>query len=126
MMGTDGLYWPEGFIHPRCFGTAPRLLGPCVRDWKVCTLEQAVYKLSGHPAARFGLKQRGFIKPGYFADLVIFDEEQISDSATYEKPQQHAVGIDYVLVNGVMIIKEANKVKNVQGPLPGRYLKYNQ
>jgi N-acyl-D-amino-acid deacylase len=126
MMGTDGIYFPDGAVHPRMYGSAARVLGPCVRDYKLFSLEEAVYKLSGYPAARFGLKQRGQIKEGYFADLVVFDSATILDKATYQEPHQYSEGVDHVLVNGTPIITDGKAVEKLNAPLPGRSLKFNQ
>lgn len=126
MMGTDGIYHEEGAIHPRQYGSAPRLLGPCVRDKKLFSLEEAVYKLSGYAAERFGLKGRGVIREGNWADLVVFDAETIQDQATYEDPHQLAVGVEHVLVNGAPIISNGQAVENLANPLPGRALKFKQ
>jgi N-acyl-D-aspartate/D-glutamate deacylase len=126
MMGSDGIYHEEGAIHPRQYGSATRLLGPCVRDKKLFSLEEAVYKLSGYPAERFGLKGRGILKEGYFADLVIFDAETVRDRATYEDPHQYSIGIEHVLVNGVPIIRAGQAVEALPAPLPGRALKFKK
>lgn len=124
MMGTDGIYFEEGFIHPRMYGSAARLLGPCVRDARLFSLEDAVYKLSGAAAARFGLKDRGQIVAGAFADLVIFDPETIVDRATFTDPHQTSSGVDHVFTNGVQIIRNGLPVADLPSPLPGRALKF--
>jgi len=90
--------------HPRYFGTFPRVLGHYVRDEHVLTLEQGVHKMTGMPAARLGLKDRGVLRAGAVADVVVFDAGRIADRATFENPHQYAVGIDYVLVNGVAAV----------------------
>ena len=125
MMGSDGIYFPDGAVHPRLYGSAARLLGPCVRDHGLFSLEDAVYKLSGYPATRFGLKERGQIATGSYADLVVFDAEAIEDRATYEDPHQYSVGVEEVLVNGVPIIHAGKPAEDLAAPLPGRYLKFN-
>jgi N-acyl-D-amino-acid deacylase len=126
MMGTDGIYHQEGVIHPRQYGSAARLLGPCVRDKKLFSLEEAVYKLSGYPAERFGLKGRGTLTEGCFADLVIFDAGTIRDRATYEDPHQYSAGVAHVLVNGVPIIRDGQPVVDLPQPLPGRSLRFKE
>lgn len=126
MMGSDGIYHEDGGIHPRQYGSATRLLGPCVRDRKLFTLEEAVYKLSGHPSQRFGLKDRGVLRQGNFADIVIFDAERVTDRATYSSPHQISVGVDHVLVNGKQIVGAGQPVVNLSHPLPGRSLKFKQ
>ncbi len=115
----------EGRPHPRVFGSAGRMLGPLVRDVKLFSLEDAVHKLSGWPAARYGLKQRGELKPGNFADVVLFDPETITDQATYEEPLQPTTGMQGVLVNGTPIIEAGQPVSPDYLPrtLPGRHLR---
>ena len=126
MMGSDGIYFPDGIVHPRMYGSAARLLGPCVRDHKIFSLEEAVYKLSAYPAARFGLKDRGTLRQNNFADIVVFDPETIQDHATFEDPHQYSTGVEHVLVNGVSIIAAGSEVKDLAAPLPGRYLKFKE
>jgi N-acyl-D-amino-acid deacylase len=117
ILGSDGIYFPGGHVHPRVFGSAGRWLGPLVRDRKVQSLEQAVHKASGKSAARYGLGGRGVIREGAFADLIVFDEKTISDRATYNQPQQECVGVETVIVNGRQIRPSIDK------SLPGRVLK---
>lgn len=122
---------PEGnFLqsqpHPRAYGTFAKLLGKYVRDEKVITLEQAIHKLSGLPATNLGLRKRGFLKPEYYADVVIFDPQTITDHATYEKPHQYATGVSEVFVNGVQVLKDGEHTGATPGRVvygPGKYLK---
>jgi N-acyl-D-amino-acid deacylase len=99
MIGSDGLPH-DTFPHPRLWGAFPRVLGHYARERRLFTLEQAVHKMTGLPAARFGLAQRGLIAPGYAADLVVFDPERIADTATFARPKVPAAGIVSVYVNG--------------------------
>lgn len=126
MMGSDGIYHEDASTHPRQFGSAARLLGSAVRDKKWLTLEDAVYKLSGYPAERFGLAERGQVREGWWADLVVFDAATIADRATYEDSQQLAVGVEHVLVNGVPIIANGQPITQFEGPLPGRALRFKE
>ncbi|GAB5440924.1 MAG: D-aminoacylase [Fuerstiella sp.] len=124
MMGSDGILTEGGAVHPRQFGSAARLLGSCVRTKKLFSLEDAVYKLSGFPAERFGLTDRGVLKEGGFADVVVFDAETIADTATYQDPQQPAVGMHHVLVNGQCIIQDGTPLSLAElATLPGRYVR---
>ncbi len=124
MMGTDGIYFSDGLVHPRMYGSAPRMLGPLVRDRKLFSLEAAVQKMTGIPAERFGLVDRGEVREGAFADLVIFDPETIADRATYDDPHQYCVGIDHVLVAGTEIVSHGRPV-TIAGPeQPGRALRF--
>lgn len=124
MMGTDGIYHPDSMIHPRMYGSAGRLLGRCVRDWALFSLEDAVYKLAGHAATRFGLKDRGVVREGAFADLVVFDAATVGDRATFSDPHQTCTGIEQVYVNGTAIIQHGEPVQPENWP--GRALRRHQ
>ncbi len=87
-------------VHPRNFGTFPRVLATYVRDYRVVGWEEAIAKMSGLPAKKFGLLDRGILAPGNYADIVVFDPEKIKDLATVENPYLYSQGIDYVLING--------------------------
>ncbi len=126
MMGTDGIYQPDSVIHPRQYGSVARLLGPCVRDAKLFSLEEAVYKLSALPAERFGLKERGVLQPGWFADLVVFDEATVQDHATFAQPHQISAGVEQVIVNGRPIVHNSQPLTDWTGRLPGRALQFKQ
>ena len=107
MIGSDGLPHDE-HPHPRLWGTFPRVLGHYCRDLGLFDLETAVHKMTGLPAKTFGLADRGTLREGAFADLVVFDPARIIDRATYEKPLQQSAGIDYVLVNGTLSLLQGN------------------
>jgi len=108
-----------GVPHPRNFGTFPRVLGRYVREMKVIPLEEAIRKMTSLPASILGLADRGTIKEGQWADLVIFDPATVADKATFEDPFQYPVGIDTVLVNGTVVLDEG-KHTNAR---PGKVLK---
>lgn len=106
--------------HPRGWGTYPRILGRYVRDEKLLPLELAIHKMTGLPAANVGLKQRGLIREGYFADITIFDPQTIIDRATFEDPNQYPAGINYVIVNGQLEVDNAKRTPALAGrPLRG-------
>jgi N-acyl-D-aspartate/D-glutamate deacylase len=107
-----------GKPHPRSYGTFPRVLGEYVREQRLLSLPEAVHKMTGLPARRLGLRDRGQVRVGARADLVVFDPRRIADPATYEEPHRYAVGIDHVLVNGSIVIKDGEHT----GSLPGRVL----
>ena len=121
MIASDGrLSTPgDGHPHPRAYGTFPRVLGRYARDEGVLTLEDAVRKMTGMPAARLGLDGRGTLAAGAFADVVVFDASTVADRATFEAPHQYPVGIDYVIVNGVIAV-DAGRYLNLR---PGRVLR---
>lgn len=93
-------------VHPRNFGTFPRVLGKYVRERRILSWEEAVRKMSGKPAEKFGIKKRGVIKKGNFADLVIFNPNEIEDLATIDSPYQYSRGISCVIVNGDIVLED--------------------
>ncbi|MDR5819138.1 MULTISPECIES: D-aminoacylase [unclassified Caballeronia] len=105
MVGSDGLP-NDPLPHPRLWGAFPRVLGHYARDTSLMPLEEAVRKMTGLTARRFGLTERGEVKVGHHADLVVFDPERVRDAATFAQPQQAADGIDAVWVNGVLTYRE--------------------
>lgn len=114
---------PEGTnlrsaAHPRAYGNFARLLGKYVRDEKVISLSEAVRRLTSLPATNLGLAQRGFLRKGMFADVVVFDPQSISDRATFENPHQLSVGVRDVFVNGVQVLKNGDHT----GAKPGKAL----
>ncbi|MDW7760384.1 MAG: D-aminoacylase [Acidobacteriota bacterium] len=123
-IGCDGSaqapYGPlgHGKSHPRSYGTFPRVLGRYVRDEEICPLREMIRKITRVPAANFGFAGRGVLKPGAFADIVIFDEYRVADRATWTEPQRYPDGIDHVIVNGVPVINNGEH----SGALPGRIL----
>jgi N-acyl-D-amino-acid deacylase len=122
MFGSDGnAVSPEGFYrsgqpHPRFYGTYPRVLGRYVREKpSVLSLEDAIYKMTGFPAKRLGMKNRGQIKKDYIADLTIFDPKVVVDNATFEEPHQLPSGIPFVFVAGVIIIDNGKHSRKKPG-----------
>ena len=115
---------PEGVFlksnpHPRAYGNFARLLGKYVRDEKVIPLEEAIRKLTSLPAGNLKIQDRGLLKEGYYADVVVFDPETIEDHATFAEPHQYATGVVHVFVNGVQVLKEGDHT----GAQPGRFVK---
>jgi N-acyl-D-amino-acid deacylase len=115
---------PEGLLagehpHPRAYGTFPRILRKYVREEHALTLPDAIRKFTALPAQKLRLTDRGVLKQGMWADVVVFDPEKITDKATFEDPNQLSVGMDYVLVNGVAVIKSGE----MTGKLPGKVLR---
>jgi N-acyl-D-amino-acid deacylase len=106
-------------VHPRAYGNFARLLGKYVRDEKAATLPDAIRRITSLPAANLSLKQRGSLKPGYYADVVVFDPATIQDHATFEKPQQLATGVNHVFVNGVQVLRNGKHT----GAKPGRVVR---
>ena len=90
--------------HPRGYGNNARVLGQYVRNLKLISLEDAIRKMTSLPAQTFGFRDRGLIREGFAADIVIFDENTIIDQATFDKPHQYPLGISYVLVNGTVVL----------------------
>ena len=107
MIASDGEIpmFGRGHPHPRSYGTYARVLSEYVRERKLLTLEQAVYKMAGFPARRLGLTDRGVLKEGLAADIVVFDPATVRDLATFEKPHQYAEGFSHVIVNGQVVFE---------------------
>ncbi len=101
--------------HPRGWGSYPRILGMYVREQKLLSLETAIHKMTGGPAARVGLKDRGLLRDGMFADVVVFDPLKVIDRATFESPNQYPVGIEYVLVNGQVSVDKGQRTSALAG-----------
>jgi N-acyl-D-amino-acid deacylase len=116
MVGTDGVYVGSA-THPRGYGSYPRILGRYVRDLKWLSLEDAVRRMTSFPAARFGLSDRGLLRKGMAADLVIFDPRTVIDRATYQSPRLPPVGIEHVYVNGAPVITDSVLTNNRPGTL---------
>ncbi len=113
MFGSDGVFCSKP--HPRLYGTFPRILGKYVREEGVLTLEEAVRKMTSLPAGVFGLARRGLIKKDYYADITIFDKEEIIDRGTYVEPAKSPAGIKCVLVNGEVVFREGRVYKALSG-----------
>jgi len=124
MIGSDGRATsPEGLLgkerqHPRSYGTFPRILGRYVREKGILSLEDAVRKMTSAPAQRLGLRDRGLLREGMWADVTVFDPEQVADRATFTDPHQYPVGIKWVLVNGKIVLERDRHT----GQLPGEVL----
>jgi N-acyl-D-amino-acid deacylase len=118
MAGSDGIF-TGGYPHPRGCGCFARYLGHHVRDSRAWTLEEAVQHLAGFAAIKYGLKDRGFLRPGLAADVVVFDPDCIADRSTYDSGRQLATGTQHVLVNGQVVLQDGQRTSN----LPGRALR---
>jgi N-acyl-D-amino-acid deacylase len=127
MIGSDaGATAPYGVLgrghpHPRAYGTFPRVLGTYARDLGVISLEEAIHRMTGLTAWRLGLADRGLVRPGYKADLVIFDAQRLADRATYDTPHVYPTGIQGVIVNGQFVLRHGERLP----VLPGRVLLRN-
>ncbi len=119
-VGSDGgtVRYGRGLVHPRSYGTFPRVLGRYVKEG-VLSMEEAIRKMTSLPARRLGLKNRGVIRQGAIADLVIFDPNTIMDNATFLEPHQYPSGVNYVMVKGVMVIRDGEYT----GERPGEVLR---
>jgi N-acyl-D-aspartate/D-glutamate deacylase len=113
MIGSDSipLYEGEGDRpgkpHPRTYGTFPKVLGEYARERRIFSLETAVHKMTGMAAQRIGLRERGLVQPGYFADLTVFDPATVKDESTYPEPHRYPTGIPYVVVNGTVVVDDS-------------------
>jgi N-acyl-D-amino-acid deacylase len=116
-MAAEGVFLKSS-AHPRAYGSFVRVLGKYVRDEHAISLGEAVRKLAAQPSTNLGLDRRGQLKPGMFADIVVFDPATVADTATFEKPHAYAVGVKHVWVNGVQVLKDGEHT----GRKPGRAL----
>jgi N-acyl-D-amino-acid deacylase len=118
MVGTDSTFLGEK-PSPRTYGSFPRILGQFVRDEQLLSLEEAVRKMTGAPAARLGLTDRGLLRDGLVADLVVFDPARVRSNATYDEPRRFPDGIEHVIVNGELVVDAGRHTE----ALPGRSLR---
>ena len=112
----------KGNPHPRNYGTYPRVLGKYVREDGILSLSEAIRKMTSLPASRMGLNDRGLVKEGFYADLVLFDPKTVNDKATFTNPHQHAVGINYVIINGTIV----KNPEGLNGQGSGKVLRHTQ
>ena len=117
-MAPEGVFLKSS-THPRAYGNFSRLLGKYVRDEKAAQLPDAIRRLTSLPATNLGIKNRGALKAGYFADVVVFDPAQVRDNATFAKPHQLATGMSHVFVNGVQVMRDGKHT----GAKPGRFVR---
>ena len=117
-LATSGVT-SQGKPHPRYYGTHSRVLGHYVRDLRLLTLEHAVAKMTGVAAHALGLPDRGWLRPGAWADVVVFDPARVADRATYEEPHRYAAGVSTVVVNGQVVVDGGDHT----GALPGRVIR---
>jgi dihydroorotase/N-acyl-D-amino-acid deacylase len=110
---------PDGLTHPRSYGNYPRILGKYVREEHVLSLEDAIRKMTSAVATRLYIPDRGLLRAGFYADVVVFDPETITDRATFERPHQLSVGMKYVFVNGTLVVRDGVHT----GAKPGRALR---
>jgi N-acyl-D-amino-acid deacylase len=121
MVGTDSTFIGQK-PSPRTYGSYPRILGQFVRDERRLTLEEAVRKMTSAPAARLGLRDRGQLRDGWVADVVVFDPDRIRAHATYDEPRRYSDGIEHVLVNGTAVVDGGRPT----GARPGRALRHGR
>jgi N-acyl-D-amino-acid deacylase len=117
-VAAEGVFLKSS-IHPRAYGSFAKVLGHYARDVKVLTLQEAVRRLTSLPAENLRLDRRGRLKPGHYADVVVFDAAKIQDHATYDKPHQYATGVHHVFVNGVQALRDGEPT----GATPGRVVR---
>lgn len=106
-------------VHPRCFGTCTRVLGKYVREEKVISLENAIKKMTSKPANKVGIKNRGLLKKGYFADIVVFNQNTVGERSDFINPYKYSAGIEHVVINGKMVVENGQHT----GELAGRVLR---
>ena len=127
MIGSDGSLRSKkgklnyGKPHPRCYGTFSRLIRKYVNEKQLFSIEEAIYKMTGFPARKLGLKNRGILKEGHYADITIFDQKTITERATFTGPHNYSKGIKYVIVNGKPTLEDGKHI----GAMNGHILKMN-
>jgi len=121
-VGSDGgvREFGAGVPHPRSYGTNARVLAEYVREKQVLTLEDAIRRMTSLPARTFGFRDRGLLREGYWADLVLFDPAKVQDKATYQQPHQYSEGFDLVLVNGRAVVESGK----ITGAHPGKVIRH--
>ena len=117
-MATEGVFLRSS-THPRAYGNFARLLGKYVREEGIISLEEAIRRMTTLPADNLRVKERGSLQPGYFADVVVFDPEEIQDHATYENPHQYSIGVVHVWINGTQVLEDGEHT----GATPGRVVR---
>jgi len=117
-MASEGVFLRSN-PHPRAYGNFARLLGKYVREERIIPLEEAIRRMTSLPASNLKLEGRGSLEPGSFADLVIFDPQEIQDHASYENPHQYSTGVIHVFVNGQQVLEDGEHT----GATPGRVLR---
>ncbi len=120
-LAAEGLFLRTS-THPRAYGNFVRLLARYVREERLVRLEEAIRRLTSFPAANLGLARRGTLRPGYYADVVVFDPGTIQDHATFDRPHQYATGVRHVFVNGVQVIRDGEHT----GARPGRVVRRDE
>jgi N-acyl-D-aspartate/D-glutamate deacylase len=121
MVGTDSTFIGDK-PSPRTYGSFPRILGQFVRDEAVIGLAEAVRKMTGAPAARLGLRDRGLLRDGAIADITVFDPARVRSNATYDEPRRYPDGIEHVIVNGQLVVENGGHT----GARPGRALHHGR
>ncbi len=119
-------YFGRGVPHPRGYGTNARVLAKYVRDEKILTLEEAIRRMTSLPSQKFKMKDRGLLREGFAADILIFDDNEIKDMSTFEKPHAYSKGMEYVIVNGKVVVDSGIHTGVRSGVSlygPGRYFK---
>jgi N-acyl-D-amino-acid deacylase len=117
--GVDPVEMKDRLIHPRVYGSFPRILGKYVRDEHVLPLEDAIRKMTSAATNRLGITDRGLLREGFYADIAVFDPDTVIDKSTYESPHQLSIGIHHVFVNGVAVVRDGK----VTGAAPGLALR---
>ncbi len=125
VLGTDGIYHPEAHVHPRQYGSTPRMLSTYVQKG-ILSLPEAVHKMTGKTAARFGLYARGQLTPGQFADVVVIKPDDFYERNSFTEPDVMAQGVEHMWVNGQPVITARTLVKREAGTYPGRALRFKE